>query len=280
MSNDAARVNGERISGSDFDALLEAFSTVVPENLTDQGTVYARTARNLLTDWITTVVIERALAAEGVTVTDADNDEAMSALMNQPTFASADGELRAVYAHIVAVRNVLENHLRPDDSELSARYEEGVEASGVACVRAILTDTEDEIMTAADRLGSGEDFADVAAEVSTAGSATDGGIVANPADGTECIAADQLSGAFNPLFVEALLNAEVGVPSDPFELDGVGWVVVLLRPFDEVADEAAAFLSDGNSSGFIDAAVADADIWVSPKYGVFDPTVAAVVAAD
>ena len=76
------------------------------------------------------------------------------------------------------------------------------------------------------------------------------------------------------------MNAEVGIPSDPFELDGVGWVVVLLRPFDEVADEAAAFLSDGNSSGYIDAAVADADIWVSPKYGVFDPTVAAVVAAD
>jgi hypothetical protein len=277
VTSDAARVNGETLSSSEFDSLLSAYVEAIPEFRTEYGSVYGEAAQGLLTDWITTVLIEESLAAEGVEVSATDNEEAMTSLMEQPAFASADAELRDFYAHIVAVRNVLEAFVAPSDTELSALYAEGIESSGVACARAILVETEEAAIAAVDRIDAGEDFADVAVDVSTDGSAAGGGVITNPADGTACIATDELANVFAPEFVDALRTAAVDETSAPFELPGVGWVVITLRPFDEVADDAAVIMSTGGSGDFIRNMADGAEVWVSSKYGTFDPTLPGVV---
>ena len=101
--------------------------------------------------------------------------------------------------------------------------------------------------------------------------------ITNPADGTACIATDELANVFAPEFVDALRTAAVDETSAPFELPGVGWVVITLRPFDEVADDAAAIMSTGGSGDFIRNMADGAEVWVSSKYGTFDPTLPGVV---
>ena len=75
-----------------------------------------------------------------------------------------------------------------------------------ACVRHILVPTEEEANDALSRIEGGEAFADVAAEVSTDGTAAGGGDL-----GCEAL------GVYVPEFAEAAFNAEIGQVTAPVE---------------------------------------------------------------
>ena len=167
--------------------------------------------------------------------------------------------------------------LAGDPADLADAYASGTEKSGVACIRAILVKTKDEADAAAGRLDAGESFATVAGDVSVDSSASTGGVVNNPKDGSPCIEGSQLASTFAPEFVDAVNSAEVGVPTDPFEIPSAGWVILVLRPFDEVSNDAAKLMSGGGSDKYIQSAASGAKVWVSARYGKFDPTTAAVV---
>lgn len=278
VAHDAARIDGRTLSNSEFDDLVHGFTAAVPSALTSSGNVSGESARSLLSDWITTVAIENALAADGVTVTADDDAAAMDELMKQASFASASETVRDFYAHATAVRNVLADQTAPDEAELENLYEQGAEASGVVCARAILVETEADMAAVQQRLDAGEDFAAVATDVSTDGSASDGGVLANPSTGAACSALDEITAAVTPEFAAAITNAEIGVPSDPFEIAGAGWVIIELRPYSEVADDVRPLMSKGDNLTFVKAAVDGADIWVASEYGVFDRATASVVA--
>ena len=278
VSHDAARVNDQTLSNADFDNLVEGFTAAVPTALRSTGSVDGDTARSLLTDWITTVAIETALGKEGITVTSDDDAKAMADLMGQSSFAAASPEVRDFYAHATAVRDVLASQTAPSDDELEALYNEGVESSGVVCARAILVATADDMTAVQARLDKGDDFATVASDLSTDTTGEGGGVLSNPKDGTACTGWADLSSSITPEFADALVAAEVNVPSDPFEIAGAGWVILLLRPFSEVADDARPLMSSGSSLEYVKSAIDASTVWVSPEYGVFDPTTPSVVA--
>lgn len=277
VGHDAARIDGTSLSNADFDDLLDGFASAVPSALTLSGNVSAESARSLLSDWITTVAIENALAADGVEVSADDDAAAMDGLMQQPSFSAASAEVRDFYAHATAVRAVLDLQTAPDDAELQAVYDDGASSSGVVCARAILVATADEMAAVQARLDGGDDFATVASEISTDSSAADGGILANPTTGGPCSSLDDMTAAVTPEFADAITGSEIGVPSEPFELAGAGWVIIVLRPFDEVAGEVRGLLSRGDGLEYVRVAVDGADIWVSSEYGVFDRETASIV---
>lgn len=278
VGSDAARIDGRTLSTSDFDELIDGFTAAVPSALMSSGNVSAESARSLLADWITTIAIENSLAADGIEVSTDDDAAAMADLMQQPSFAAASDLVRDFYAHATAVRAVLAEQSAPDAAELEATYNDGAEASGVVCARAILVDTEDDMATVQARLEAGDDFAAVASELSKDSSSQDGGILANPSTGAPCSTLDDMKMGVTPEFADAITSAEIGVPSEPFEIDGAGWVIIVLRPFDEVADDLAGLMSSGGNLEFVKAAVDKADIWVSSEYGVFDRDTATIVA--
>jgi parvulin-like peptidyl-prolyl isomerase len=152
----------------------------------------------------------------------------------------------------------------PTQEEIDAFFQE---ASLMVCSSHILVATEAEAQDVEDRLAAGEDFATVAQEVSTDGSADSGGDLgcSDPAQ-------------YVPEFAEAVQSAEVGVPTDPVETE-FGFHVILLRE-DELPTEeqAIASLKDqaaqlASQTWFLDAAGA-AEVEVNEKFGTWqsEPT--------
>ncbi len=160
----------------------------------------------------------------------------------------------------------------PTQEEIDAFFQE---ASLMVCASHILVATEAEAQDVEDRLAAGEDFADIATEVSIDGSADSGGDLgcADPS-------------GYVPEFAAAIQSAEVGVPTDPVETE-FGFHVILLRE-DELPtnDQAIASLKDqaaqlAAQTWFLDTAGA-ADVEVNEKFGTWqsEPTPEVVPPAD
>jgi parvulin-like peptidyl-prolyl isomerase len=278
-SDDAARVGETTLSRSEFEDVLDGMQEVQGGEDTDQAD--ASMARDLLTRWIVTQVLAADLEERGIEVTDADRqavDDTLTA-SNGATWTDAPESVRTFFLDSFAVGQAFANAAAPDDAELEASYDEGIAASGVACVRHILVDTEEEGNDVVARLEAGEDFAEVAAEVSTdPGSGANGGILTNQA-GEECMSVQEFASTFIQEFVAGAEGAEVGVPTQPVQSQ-FGWHVILVRPFDEVADPVRAAAGSAVAQDQQADLLLDVDAWVASQYGKWAPSLQSVVPVD
>lgn len=277
VESTAIRVNGQELSGSDFDELLVGYAAAIPTAESESGVVNGAVARGLLTDWASTVILNDALAASGVEVTPADLDEARSVLEGQSGFADASEVAQDFYVRATAVQRVFADAFGASIEELRDTYEGGPSASGVFCLRAILVTDELAISAIGLELAGGADFADVAAQYSIDSSAAEGGVISDPSSGTACFDQATLASQIVPEFAVALAEAEIGVPSDPFEIPGVGWVIALLRPFDEVAEDVRQIIGAGAADERRVDAIESAEVWVSSEYGVWESATGRIV---
>jgi peptidyl-prolyl cis-trans isomerase C len=127
------------------------------------------------------------------------------------------------------------------DDQLRTAYEARRDQFAVGeqvCARHILLETVDDAEAALARLEQGEDFAELAAEVSVGPSGPDGGDLG-------CFGRGQMVGPFE----QAAFAAEVGVPTGPVETQfGQHLILVSERqeggvaPFDQVAEQLRATL--------------------------------------
>lgn len=270
VESTAIRVNGQSLSGSTFDDLLLGYAAAIPSSQTDNGLVSAAVARGLLSDWATTTILLEALSAEGIAVGDADLASARSILEGQAGFSSASTEAQDFYVLATAVQRVFANSFGPSTDELRRSYDAGPLTSGVFCLRAILVTDEPLIGEIANRLAGGADFGELAAQFSIDSSAARGGAISDPGSGLACFDRITLSSQIVPEFATALSAATVGIPTPPFELPNVGWVIAVLRPFDEVADDVREIVGLGAAETERLSAIRDAKVWVSAEYGIWD----------
>lgn len=279
VESTAIRVNGQSLSGSDFDDLLSGYAAAIPTAESDNGTINASVARGLLSDWATTVVLTESLAARDVTITEADLDEARGILGEQAGFGDASTAAQDFYVRATAVQRVFAAAFGPSNDELRDLYDAGPAESGAFCLRAILVTDETIIADISNQLEVGADFGELAAQYSLDSSAANGGIVTDPGSGLGCFDRVALSSQIVPEFAVALSDAELAVPTPPFEIPGVGWVIALLRPFDEVADDVRELVGLGASEAARQDALSSADVWVGSEYGVWDAGTGRVVAS-
>ena len=68
----------------------------------------------------------------------------------------------------------------------------------------------------------------------------------------------------------AALAARAGVPSDPVR-SSFGWHVILVRPYEEVADDLRAATAEDPGAALLDGLLATADITVDSAYGRWNP---------
>ena len=278
VESTAIRVNGQSLSGADFDDLLSGYAAAIPTAESDNGTVNAAVARGLLSDWATTVVLTESLAPRDVSVTQADLDEARGILEAQAGFGDATEGAQDFYVRATAVQRLFAAAFGPSADELRDLYDAGPAESGAFCLRAILVTDETVIADISNQLSAGADFGELAAQFSIDSSGTNGGIVTDPGSGLACFDRVALSSQIVPEFAVALSRAEVAVPTPPFEIPNVGWVIALLRPFDEVADDVRELVGLGASENERQAALSSADVWVGSEYGVWDAETGRVVA--
>lgn len=276
---EAVAVGDESLSKSDFEDLLGGYADAVPGSRLDTGAVEGAIARGLLTDWVTTRILAGELTSLGVEITADDLAAARDSLVAQQGFADASALTQSFYEYATAVRDVFGRSFGPSDEQIRARYEQGPSESGVYCMRGILTDSREAIDGAALRVAAGEDFATVASEVSIDGSAADGGILRNTSSGLDCLDQNTLDTQAVPEFAANLAGIGIGGVTAPFEIGDGNWLVVYLRPYDEVADDVRQLIGlDAAASARADA-ITSATVHVSSEYGRWDPATGQVVPA-
>jgi hypothetical protein len=276
VSSDAARVGDASISASDFEAVLVGVGDVSPDLLQPSGAYNGSSARSLLTGWITTEVLRDDLERRGIEVTDADRAATEEQLATDPSWAGASEAVREFFIEVNTVQAVFERETSTSDAELAARYADGPAAIGVACLRALIVETEDEASDALARLEAGEEFADVAADVSFDASAADGGVLSDPNTGLPCLDWPTFELGADPALVESLAGAAPDETVGPVPIEA-GVVLAQVRPYDEVADAVRTLVAGRAATEAQTELVRSADPWVSSRFGRWSATNGAVV---
>ena len=280
VTKDAARFNDESLSNSEFDDLLIGYAAAVPEAFLASGNIDISIAQGIVQNWISTEAVVTALDQVGIKITDEDLRSALTSLQVQTGFSDAPKVVQDFYVLASASQAVANREFAMSSDDLKSLYEGQGSKSGAVCLRAILVKTQEEIDAVTSRLDAGEDFAAIAQEVSTDSSATNGGALQDQTSGSGCLEQSTFESQVTPEFLTALADAKIGQATASFEIPTVGWVVLLVRPFDEVADDVANLISGNGAVAAGRAVLQDAKIWVSPEYGRWDAETLGVVAVD
>ncbi len=161
-----------------------------------------------------------------------------------------------------------------DADEVAETYDAGIAASGTTCISGIVVQDRDTAARVADELVGGADFAELLAAENLDPSLGDvGGDIG-------CITSSQVDEAADLEFVQvaASLSAENAVDISPL-VDNEGtefaWVALSFRSFDELSPTDADTVTATIDSA---ARLANADVFVDPRYGTFDASTGQVVA--
>lgn len=242
----AARVDDERLTQAEFDRLANA-AAGQPEG--ERVEVPMQLVRDVLNTWIVTQIVAGDVAEAGITP------------------AAGPGGQGAFDALLAEQDAIFEQWLELDpapDEEFRAAYEQGPQVSEVVCTAHILVPTEAEADEVVAELTAGADFATLAAERSIdPGSGAEGGVL-------PCGTLGSFSTQYITEYVEAALDATIGVPTEPVE-SMFGWHVILVRPWDQVADDPAARAAFDDVGVRFRRAARAADIQVDPRFGAFSP---------
>jgi len=265
----AATVNGSTISRADFERDLKALAAN-PGLLNLTGgtdvSIDGTTARNWLSQVITWKTAEDLLSRHGLSTTQESIDAIQAQIAGNPTAAKLPQDMKdEVVAGAAAVES-LSQVTAPSPGDLEAQYRDDPAGTGALCVSHILVKTEAEAQAVLDELKGGASFADLAKQRSTEPAAkTTGGALAG-ADGNACQSVGTFQTQYDADFTAGALGATVGVPSDPIKSQ-FGWHVILLRPYEEVADDLAKLVASSPGEAALTGALATADVTVDPRYG-------------
>lgn len=186
---------------------------------------------------------------------------------------NASNEGIRMYARQLIIQQAVEEGLqdsyeKPTEEDAAAELEEYRLDWTEVCAAHILVATKEEADEVMTRLGNGEEFADLAEELSIdTGSAVNGGDLG-------CVAPSQ----FVPEFGEAAMTAEIGVPTEPVE-SSFGYHIILLSSRTEATvEDVLTYLESKAKYEAVDAwflgAVNAADVVVPENVGVWviDPS--------
>ncbi|MET0697390.1 MAG: peptidylprolyl isomerase [Acidimicrobiia bacterium] len=256
----AATVNGEDITVDDVEALIVGDGSEIPK--ADFATALGFLVQQQ-------IVADAAESELGIVIPEDDITAEADSLIEG---SSTEGQTREEFLEAQqATEELLQQvaHSQLLVAEISETLQADVEqptqeeidtlisdAEALFCSSHILVGSEQEANDVLARIEAGEDFATLAAEVSTdTASGAQGGDLGCSAPET-----------YDPAFAAALTEAEVGVPTAPVESQ-FGFHVILLRD-DELPTEAEAI-----ESLTADASSAAANTWFTEQFESAEVTV-------
>lgn len=187
-SAEAASINGRMLTGADLDRLLPSGDATVPSRV-------ATTVEG----WLLAQAVEFEVQERGESINEDDLAEAEEFVeRNWEDSRTANEEtLTHTYALSLAVGRW---------AEAQAAEQTGPDLPELLCSSHILVDTEDDALAALERYEAGEQFSDLAIELSTGPSGPGGGDLG-------CV----IRGQFVPEFEEAAYAGEAGEVVGPVE---------------------------------------------------------------
>lgn len=276
----AAIINGEEISVTEIDEVIGTEQVVMQIFQTNQefGQLLLQTeaGRDLMNEYrktkfdefLTYYLLNREAEEKGIEMTEEDKDQffedhletvmaqndleeqQLLQALNQQGIGSLD-EYKSTFLErnekdmlIFALQDEIVGSIEITEEDMQEYYDNNqsqFEIEAGSQVRHIIVDSEEAAEDALERLNEGEDFAELAKEVSTGPSAEAGGELGLVTDNTQ----------FDATFKEAALDLEAGEISEIVETD-FGYHIIKVdeiveagqRDFSEVKDEIETILKD------------------------------------
>lgn len=257
----ALSVDGDEVlTRQELDDRVAAREAALGQDLSGEGAgTWTRDAVSEELSWAAQeAAISNFLADRGIEIDDESRQQAEAEVAAAPELAGDSGVRADAYAGYLALQRAVDEGRFTDD-DIDAAYEAVfAEPVELTCTRHVLVTTEQAALDVIDRLDAGEDFADVAVEVSTDPSAaTNGGdLGCNP------------EGVLVPEFEAAAAEARVGEVVGPV-ISQFGYHVI------EVLDrraQTAADLGPGAARDLLfSQALRAADVELDTRYGTWDP---------
>lgn len=264
-----ATVNGEDVTLGEIEALIDP-----GEETTIAKDVFARFLGFDIQQRIVLsaaegefgiVIAEDDIAAEADAIFEEANVEGVS----REEFLASNGiteELLTKLAHQQLIDTEIREMFAAETEDPTQEEIDGVitESEALYCSSHILVATEEEANAVLDRIEGGEEFADLAAELSTdTASGAQGGDLG-------CTSPDQ----YVTEFADALVAAEVGVPTEPVETE-FGFHIILLGedvvPSNEEIIEQLRTTSIGTATNeWFTEQVENAEVTVDESYGTWE----------
>lgn len=275
MRSDALSVGGRSVSADYVDKVVEQLATAQQVEIVD-GKVEGDAVRSVLAGILRVESAHVLLEQYDLAVTDADRQAVLEQFSQDPVFDLLGEELTNLLVALNAQDLALARLTAPSRNTLATMYAKSPASVGSLCVRHLVVATKEEASAAQKRVQRGEDFAKVAGEVSTEPNANvTGGALAD--EGSECLLLSVYQEQFDKLFTAGALQARPGVPTAPVKTS-FGWHVILVRPFDEVAQSIEESLAEQTGEQLLSGYVATTKVRVASRYGRWDPSVGQVVA--
>lgn len=161
-----------------------------------------------------------------------------------------------------------------DEDQVAVLYDSGPATSGVVCLQAIVVADSTAAEDTVSELESGTSFEEIfqAANIDPS--------IAGDLGAIPCIGGPDLESPEGIPLIEAALqlSASDTVGSSPLVDESgaeVAWAVIVFRPFDELGFDDIDVVT---ASIDLSSELADADVYVDPRYGTFDKSTGQVVA--
>ena len=268
----AATVDGEVIPRDRLEEAVRAINSDV-ESLSaeEREETVGADQRRILTFLIQDAVLSSVAIEQGVELDDDDLEVSRARIIDA---IGGEDELDAVLANVGLSRSLFDSVIVPQEARLAA-LRDGLADSQELAVRAsrhILVETQAEADEVIARLDDGEDFGELALEVSSdVGSAQMGGELP-PAP----------RGSYVPEFEEAIWDAELNQLLGPVETQFGFHVIEVLAedvtPGSELDPQQVEQLVGQQLQDLLASAFLTADITIGPGLGEWDPDQQSVVA--
>ncbi len=216
---------------------------------------------SVLTEQLVSEALMVEIADAGASVSDQDLEDSRARLLEQvatlfPTAADPLVEAERIYDDIPYLQ-FLTTYQAGQDVLTATVIDQAEPGEGNPCVSHILLETEDEAQAALDRLADGEDFAELAMELSTGPSGPNGGDLG-------CAPSSNYVGPF----AEAVDGAELGANIGPVETE-FGFHVIIVERYEIDGRTVAAER--------LRSRLAEATVEVDERLGSWDPAALSII---
>lgn len=275
VSTSAVRIGDDRLSVDDFELTVQQLGDAGQLDIVD-GRVSGESSRSVLGALLRGMATTQLLDIYGEPVTDADRQVVLDQLEQDSQTALLGPELKELIVSLNSQDLALQRVEVPATDELAATYAKIPAKLGVMCMRHIVVDDESTAKKVIALFNKGDDFAELAGTYSIEpGASTSGGALGSAT--SECIALAEIQTGFDAAFTAGALQAKENVAYGPVK-SSFGWHVILIRPFDEIADALNAVLSVDPGHTLLTGYLATADISIKSSYGRWNPPTGQIVA--
>ncbi len=275
VSTSAVRIGDDRLSVDDFELTVQQLGDAGQLDIVD-GRVSGESSRSVLGALLRGMATTQMLEIYGEPVTDADRQVVLDQLEQDSQTALLGPELKELIVSLNSQDLALARVEVPATDELAATYAKIPAKLGVMCMRHIVVDDESTAKKVINLFNDGKDFAELAGTYSIEpGASTSGGALGSAT--SECIALAEIQTGFDAAFTAGALQAKESVAYGPVK-SSFGWHVILIRPFDEIADALNAMLSVDPGHTLLTGYLATADISIKSSYGRWNPPTGQIVA--